>query len=103
MTNDSLPIAPDLCETDAAPTTRQTPRTWRAIVRPYERASDARAAWQLLATWAPLLALMYLMHRALAASPWAAVALSIPIAGFLVRTFIVMHDCAHGSFFSSRR
>jgi omega-6 fatty acid desaturase (delta-12 desaturase) len=29
-------------------------------------------------------------------------ALSVPAAGFLVRTFIVFHDCAHGSFFPSR-
>jgi omega-6 fatty acid desaturase (delta-12 desaturase) len=30
-------------------------------------------------------------------------ALAIPAAGFLVRTFIVFHDCAHGSFVRSKR
>jgi omega-6 fatty acid desaturase (delta-12 desaturase) len=30
-------------------------------------------------------------------------ALSIPAAGFLIRTFIVFHDCAHGSFLRSKR
>ena len=29
--------------------------------------------------------------------------LALPTAGLLVRTFIMMHDCAHGSFFASRR
>jgi acyl-lipid omega-6 desaturase (Delta-12 desaturase) len=28
--------------------------------------------------------------------------LAVPAAGFLLRTFIVFHDCAHGSFFASR-
>jgi omega-6 fatty acid desaturase (delta-12 desaturase) len=32
-----------------------------------------------------------------------ALALSLVAAGFLVRTFIIMHDCGHGSFFRSRR
>jgi omega-6 fatty acid desaturase (delta-12 desaturase) len=30
-------------------------------------------------------------------------ALAIPTAGFLLRTYIVMHDCAHGSFLPGRR
>src|SRR3954470_8454440 len=37
--------------------------------------------------------------------PWStglALLLALPTAGLLVRTFIFMHDCAHGSFFSSR-
>jgi omega-6 fatty acid desaturase (delta-12 desaturase) len=29
--------------------------------------------------------------------------LAVPAAGFLIRTFIVFHDCAHGSFLRSRR
>jgi omega-6 fatty acid desaturase (delta-12 desaturase) len=29
--------------------------------------------------------------------------IALPTAGLLVRTFIIMHDCAHGSFFPSRR
>jgi acyl-lipid omega-6 desaturase (Delta-12 desaturase) len=43
------------------------------------------------------------MYWALATSAWIALALAVPAAGLLVRTFIVMHDCGHGSFFSSRR
>ncbi len=36
-------------------------------------------------------------------SPWLAGALSVVAAGFLLRVFIVFHDCAHGSFFKSKR
>jgi len=78
-------------------------RSWREIVRPYERPSNARAAFQLFVTWVPLAALFAVMDRALGTSVWITLALSLPAAGLLVRTFIMMHDCAHGSFFSSRR
>ena len=38
-----------------------------------------------------------------AVSPLLAVALVIPTAGFLVRVFVVFHDCTHGSLLPSRR
>ena len=40
---------------------------------------------------------------ALRFSPWLAGGLSVVAAGFLLRTFIVFHDCAHGSFLPSKR
>jgi acyl-lipid omega-6 desaturase (Delta-12 desaturase) len=40
---------------------------------------------------------------ALRVSPWLAGGLSVVAAGFLLRTFIVFHDCAHGSFLPSKR
>jgi omega-6 fatty acid desaturase (delta-12 desaturase) len=50
----------------------------------------------------PYLALWVAMYLALDVSYWLVLALSIPAAGFLVRTFIVFHDCTHGSFMPSR-
>jgi omega-6 fatty acid desaturase (delta-12 desaturase) len=47
--------------------------------------------------------LWYLMLRSLEVSYWLTLALSIPAAGFLMRAFIIFHDCGHGSFFKSRR
>jgi omega-6 fatty acid desaturase (delta-12 desaturase) len=52
---------------------------------------------------APYLALSAAMYRALGVSYLLTLALAVPAALFLVRTFIVFHDCSHGSFFSSRR
>jgi omega-6 fatty acid desaturase (delta-12 desaturase) len=78
-------------------------REWRKVVAPYERPSNARAALQLALTWVPLAGLFWLMSHALATSIWITLALAIPAAGLLVRTFIVMHDCGHGSFCTSRR
>jgi omega-6 fatty acid desaturase (delta-12 desaturase) len=46
---------------------------------------------------------MAAMYLALDISYWLVLALSIPAAGFLLRTFIVFHDCTHGSFWPSRR
>ena len=43
------------------------------------------------------------MYAALDVSPLLVVALAIPAAGFLMRTFVVFHDCAHGSFLPWRR
>ena len=43
------------------------------------------------------------MHFALSWSYLLTLALSVVAAGFLIRTFIIMHDCGHGSFFRSRR
>jgi omega-6 fatty acid desaturase (delta-12 desaturase) len=58
---------------------------------------------QLATTLVPLAALFWLMHSALATSYWLTLALAVPAAGFLIRTFIIMHDCGHGSFMPSRR
>jgi len=43
------------------------------------------------------------MYLSLGISPLLTVVLAIPAAGFLVRVFVVFHDCAHGSLFPSRR
>ena len=51
----------------------------------------------------PYLALSVLMYRALDVSYLLVLAMAIPAAGFLVRSFIVFHDCAHGSFLGSKR
>jgi omega-6 fatty acid desaturase (delta-12 desaturase) len=51
----------------------------------------------------PYLALSVAMYFALGVSYLLVLAISIPAAGFLVRTFIVFHDCSHGSFLHSKR
>jgi omega-6 fatty acid desaturase (delta-12 desaturase) len=51
----------------------------------------------------PYLALTALMYAALDVSTVLVLALAVPAAGFLLRTFMVFHDCAHGSFLPSKR
>ena len=78
-------------------------RSWREIIARYQRPDASRALVQLVTTLLPLAASFVIMHRLLAVSFWWTLLLTIPTAGLLVRTFILMHDCAHGSFFASRR
>ena len=76
---------------------------WKAIVASYETPAIARSVWQIVNTLLPYAALWYLMYRSLAVSYWLTVPLAILAAGFLVRVFIIHHDCGHGSFFKSRK
>jgi omega-6 fatty acid desaturase (delta-12 desaturase) len=73
----------------------------RAAVEPFERPSVFRAGWQLFSSLGFYLATLVLMYWSLHYSRWLTLALALPASGFLVRTFIVQHDCGHGSFFAS--
>ena len=50
----------------------------------------------------PYLALSVAMYLLLDVSYLLTLALAIPAAGFLVRTYIIFHDCTHGSFLPSK-
>ncbi len=77
-------------------------RTWRAQLAPYARPDSRRAAWCLATSVVPYVALTVGLYFALGHS-LLALLLVIPAAAFLVRSFIVFHDCTHSSFFASRR
>lgn len=77
-------------------------RPWRSALRAYERPRTARAMTDLATSVVPFLGLVAGVVVLLPTSVLA-VLLMVPAAGFLLRTFIVFHDCAHGSFLPSRR
>ena len=76
---------------------------WRRAVEPYVGPNARRASFQMVTTLVPLALIFWAAHLALSWSLPLALLLALPAAGLLVRTFIFMHDCAHGSFFASRR
>jgi acyl-lipid omega-6 desaturase (Delta-12 desaturase) len=76
---------------------------WKKIVAQYQKPSATRAAWQIVNTVGPYALLWFLMYHALAVSWWLTLPLAILAGGFVVRAFIIFHDCGHGSFFKSRR
>lgn len=76
---------------------------WRPVVAKYARPDLWRSIWQLLNTLIPYFVLFYLSMRSLEISFWLTLPLSILTAGFMVRTFIIFHDCGHGSFFKSKQ
>jgi acyl-lipid omega-6 desaturase (Delta-12 desaturase) len=74
-----------------------------AAVAPYACADPRRALLDVVTSVVPYLGLMVATLLLVNISYLAALALAVPAAGFLTRTFLVMHDCAHGSFLPSRR
>jgi acyl-lipid omega-6 desaturase (Delta-12 desaturase) len=69
----------------------------------FQEASPRRAWWQLINSFLPYALLWFAMDRALIVSYWLMLPIAILAAGFLVRIFIIFHDCGHGSFFKSKR
>lgn len=76
-----------------------TPHDWKAVLKPYERRSLAWTVWQLVNTFVPFFALLWLSWYCLRISPWLSAAVSTLNWGFLFRIFIFQHDCGHGSLF----
>lgn len=75
----------------------------KLTVARFQRSSPWRAQWQVANSFIPYALLWYAMYRTLALSYWLMLPLAILAAGFLVRIFIIFHDCGHASFFKSRR
>jgi omega-6 fatty acid desaturase (delta-12 desaturase) len=76
---------------------------WKKIVAKYQKAAVWPGIWQLVNTLVPYAALWCLIYFSLKHSWWLPIPLAILAGGFLVRTFIISHDCGHGSFFPSRK
>jgi omega-6 fatty acid desaturase (delta-12 desaturase) len=77
--------------------------TWKQAVAEHREPVLRSSLWQLVNSVVPYLALWGLMIWTLSISYWITLALAAFAAGFLVRIFIIFHDCGHGSFFRSRR
>ncbi len=92
-----------LCMTEQNdPSEGQANAVCKKIVAKYTQPSTPRAVWQMVNTFGPYLFLWCLMYWCLSVSWWLLVPLSVLAAGFLVRIFIIFHDCGHGSYFRSR-
>jgi omega-6 fatty acid desaturase (delta-12 desaturase) len=98
---------PDLEPTPALPPADPRPvdatPDWKALVARHQAPSRWRASWQLVNTIGGYGLSWVLLHYSLAVSWWLTLPLTVLAAGFLVRTFILFHDCGHGSFFASPR
>jgi acyl-lipid omega-6 desaturase (Delta-12 desaturase) len=77
--------------------------SWQRIVAAYSKPDLRKSLWQTANTLIPFFALFYLTMRSVDISLWLTVPLALLTAGFMVRTFIIFHDCGHGSFFASQR
>lgn len=73
------------------------------LLLPFQKPEWKPAIWQLINTLVPFFALLGLMGASLQMSYWLTLLLALPTAGFLVRIFILFHDCGHNSFTPSRK
>jgi acyl-lipid omega-6 desaturase (Delta-12 desaturase) len=76
---------------------------WRRVVEKYREPSTYRALWQVANTFIPYIALWAVMYWSLWVSWWLVMPLAVLAGLFLVRIFVIFHDCGHGSFFKSQR
>jgi omega-6 fatty acid desaturase (delta-12 desaturase) len=96
---DAAAAAPAAATADAAIDLRQMARHVAAFRQP----DDVRGGFELAVSGIPLIALWLLMWLALDVHYALTLLLAIPAAGFLLRLFLIQHDCGHGAFFKGRR
>jgi omega-6 fatty acid desaturase (delta-12 desaturase) len=76
---------------------------WRDRLSTYTEPRLSRSLLDVVTSLGAYLVLIVLTYLSISTSPFLALAIAPLTAGFQVRTFIVFHDCAHSSFFASRR
>lgn len=87
---------------DTTLSARGTDRPWPKIIAGYRQPNRVRSAFELVVTVIPFVAFWTLACLAVHFGIWWGLLLTIPAAGFLLRLFMIQHDCGHGSFFAYR-
>jgi omega-6 fatty acid desaturase (delta-12 desaturase) len=88
---------------DGSPDTGRESRAVNAALAPYTRPRVFRSLIDVLTSVVAYLGVSVAMYESLRVSYVLTLALSVVAAGFLVRTFVVFHDCTHGSFLPNKR
>lgn len=74
---------------------------WRNVVSKYNFPDNKKSIWQLVNSVIPFIGVWILMVYSLEWSYWITIGLSVVASGFMIRIFIIFHDCGHKSFFKS--
>jgi omega-6 fatty acid desaturase (delta-12 desaturase) len=91
------------CQTPGCDAPDLDARAWTHVLTRYRQPSNRRGLVEIAITFLPLAALWTLAWAAFHLGHWwLALLLAIPAAGFLVRLFMIQHDCGHGAFFRHR-
>jgi omega-6 fatty acid desaturase (delta-12 desaturase) len=77
-------------------------REWVRVLASYRGPNRVRSVLELVITAGPFALLWVLVWAALDFGYWLSLALAVLAAGFLVRLFMIQHDCGHGCFFHRR-
>jgi len=77
-------------------------KNWKKIVRHYNQPSSLKSNWQVISSIVPYALFWWLGYEAYKYSPWLCLLVAGGSIAFLLRIFIIMHDCGHISFYKSR-
>ena len=80
-----------------------TPSVWKKMIAEYQKPSMPKAIWQIVNTMVPYVGTWMLIYWSLSVSYWLTAAFVALLGMLTIRTFIIFHDCCHGSFFESQR
>ena len=76
---------------------------WREALAPFAVPCMRRGLLAVATSALPYVAICAVMYLTLGVSPALTAVLAIAAGGFLLRVFVMFHDCAHGSLLPSRR
>ena len=76
---------------------------WKELVADFQKPDVGRATWQIVNTLGPITAIWISLYFVKSISLWLCLPLSMLAGLFLIRAFIIFHDCGHGSFFKTKR
>ena len=83
--------------------TKELQRKLRKEIAPFEKSKLSSSVWQMVNSMIPFFILWFLAYQSLSVSYLLTLLFAIPAAGFLIRIFIIFHDCCHQSFFKNRK
>ncbi|WOC15848.1 fatty acid desaturase [Pseudochrobactrum sp. MP213Fo] len=78
-------------------------KAWLKIVSKYRKPDTGRSIFELIVTLAPFVFFWVLSWLSVYYEFWWGLLFILPAAGFLLRLFMIQHDCGHGAFFAHRR
>jgi acyl-lipid omega-6 desaturase (Delta-12 desaturase) len=78
-------------------------KVWQKIMIRYSKPDLRKSIWQIINSVVPYALTWYLLYRSLEYPYWVTILLSVLAAGFMIRIFIIFHDCGHKAFFKSQK
>ncbi|PGS47987.1 fatty acid desaturase [Bacillus sp. AFS041924] len=77
-------------------------KSLRKQIIPYEKSNLKASIWQMINTFIPFILLWYLAYKSISVSVTLTIIIDLVAALFLIRVFIIFHDCCHQSFFKNK-